>query len=191
MLQISFRVLFCVVLLGRAALADEAIPAPLTFEAHVRPILKAHCWHCHGEGEVLKGSLDLRQARRLVRGGDTGTALVPGQSGESLIVERIAAGEMPPGTKKVSAAELATLRAWIDQGSKTARPEPEQFIPESDFTDEERNFWAFRPVSRPATPKVRQTEHRHRPVSFGGTGTPQPGILPRGRPRDAHPPALF
>lgn len=40
---------------GRAVAA-----APLTFEKDIRPILKAHCFDCHGEGEKLKGGLDLR-----------------------------------------------------------------------------------------------------------------------------------
>ncbi len=42
---------------------------PVTFEKHVRPILKTHCFLCHGEAGVTKGKLDLRLRRLLVRGG--------------------------------------------------------------------------------------------------------------------------
>src|SRR5262245_62573895 len=54
--------------------ADERAPAPVTFEAHVRPLLKAHCWQCHGEEEEMKGKLDARLARSLLKGGDSGPA---------------------------------------------------------------------------------------------------------------------
>src|SRR4051812_9841337 len=46
-----------------------AEPEPLTFETHVRPILKAHCWQCHGEEEKLEGHFDARLARFLLKGG--------------------------------------------------------------------------------------------------------------------------
>ncbi|RPI83824.1 MAG: DUF1549 domain-containing protein, partial [Planctomycetaceae bacterium] len=148
---------------------DESPPpsAPevtLTFEAHVRPILKAHCWQCHGETETVKGGLDLRQVRRMARGGDSGPAIVAGRAAESALVDRVAAGEMPPGNKKVSAAELETLRAWINQGAATARAEPEQLAGDADFTEEERSFWAFRPVQRPAVPAVAQRDLARTPI---------------------------
>ena len=41
---------------------------PLTFEKDIRPILKAHCFDCHGEGEKLKGGLDLRLRRLMLQG---------------------------------------------------------------------------------------------------------------------------
>src|SRR6185503_2780882 len=50
--------------------------APLTFEKDVRPILKAHCFECHGEGEKLKGGLDLRLRRLMLEGGKDGPVLV-------------------------------------------------------------------------------------------------------------------
>ena len=49
------------------------VPAaePVTFEKHVRPILKTHCFLCNGESGVAKGKLDLRLRRWLVRGGES------------------------------------------------------------------------------------------------------------------------
>jgi len=73
----------------------------LTFEKEVRPIFKAYCLDCHGGGEVLKGHLDLRLKRFAERGGDSGPAVVAGRPQESLLVERLKNGEMPPGEKKV------------------------------------------------------------------------------------------
>lgn len=86
----------------------------LHFETRIRPILKAHCWHCHGEETELKGGLDARFVRTLLTGGESGPALVPGRHDSSLIWQRIQAGDMPPGEKKLSDLELQLLQQWID-----------------------------------------------------------------------------
>ncbi len=77
-------------------LADDG--GPLTFEQHVRPILKAYCLDCHG-GDKLEGGLDLRLKRFMVKGGDGGAAIQPGQPAASTMVSRMKSGEMPPGNK--------------------------------------------------------------------------------------------
>src|SRR4051794_33096935 len=77
----------------------------LTYEQDVRPILKAHCFQCHGDEEKPKAKLDLRLVHFLTRGGTSGAAIVPGHREESLLCERLEADEMPPGDKKLSASE--------------------------------------------------------------------------------------
>ena len=126
----------------------------LTFETHVRPILKAHCFDCHGAEEELKGKLDLRLVRLMIKGGESGAVIEPGKPTTSLMVQRIKAGEMPPGQVKVSAREIEVLEKWIAGGAKTARAEPAEIGKGLGITDEERSFWAFRPLTRPATPKT-------------------------------------
>jgi mono/diheme cytochrome c family protein len=129
----------------------------LTFEQHIRPILKAHCFHCHGEEGNPEAGLDLRQVRRMRAGGDSGPAIVPGDPDQSLLVVRIRAAEMPPPDKgkPLQPNEIALIGRWVAQGAPTRRPEPEQ-LPR--VTDEERQFWAFQPPARPPLPQVRQTE---------------------------------
>lgn len=146
---------------GAVLRAEEPVPAPageVYFETSVRPILKAHCWHCHGEEGELKGSLDTRLARLLLAGGDTGPSVVSGKHAESPLYERVAAGEMPPGKKKLSAAEMEVLARWIDGGAKTLRPEPEQLAEGDVFTEEERSHWSFQPVVRHEPPTVKGTD---------------------------------
>src|SRR5437763_11574177 len=104
--------------------AWEAVPEPVTFEGHVRPIVKAYCWQCHGEEDERKGNLDTRLAHFLLKGGDTGPAIVPGKHADSLLYERVSAGEMPPGKKKLAPREVDLLARWIDGGAKTSRVEP-------------------------------------------------------------------
>ncbi len=145
--------------------AGDAAPKGVTFESSVRPILKAHCWHCHGEDDQeVKGGLDTRLARFLLKGGDSGPAVVPGKHSESLLYERMAAGEMPPGKKKVSSAELETIAAWIDAGAPVARPEPEKLTDADAFTDEERAHWSLQPIRRPPVPAVQHSELVRTPV---------------------------
>src|SRR6266498_2893846 len=74
---------------------------PPTFEKDIRPILKAHCFECHGEGEKLKGGLDLRLRRLILQGGDDGPVLVPGKPDRSLLFKLVHNGEMPKRDKKL------------------------------------------------------------------------------------------
>ncbi len=134
--------------------ASSGFCEELTFEAQVRPILKAHCLDCHGAETELKGKLDLRLARLMKAGGDSGPAIEPGKPEVSLLLQRIKAGEMPPGQAKVSTREIAVIEKWILSGAKTARPEPAEIGKGLGITDEERAYWAFRPVARPSVPKV-------------------------------------
>ena len=69
-----------VVLLAGLVLAASAAAragASPTFEHNVRPILKTHCFQCHGEKAKPKGRLDLRLVRTMKKGGISGAAIVP------------------------------------------------------------------------------------------------------------------
>lgn len=135
-----------------------------TYEASVRPILKAYCFHCHGDGEKPKGSLDLRLRRLILDGGDSGPAIEPGSPENSLLYHRIEAGEMPPGEKKLAREQIETIGRWIRSGAKTVRPEPAGRGRQLDFTLEEREHWSFQPVRQPAVPRVRHTDLVRTPI---------------------------
>lgn len=126
-----------------------ATGAPVTFEKDIRPILKTNCFHCHGEDGEMKGGLDVRLARFILKGGEHGAAVKAGDPLASLLLDKIKKGEMPKGKAKLKEAQIAMIESWIAQGARTARPEPEKLGPEFAFTDEERGWWAFQPVSRP------------------------------------------
>jgi mono/diheme cytochrome c family protein len=140
------------------ALAQAGAGQAMSFEVHVRPILKAHCFECHGEGKRLKGGLDVRLRRLLVQGGESGPAIVPGRPQDSALVRRVARQEMPPGKKKLSSAEIAVLQRWIASGAATLGPEPAQLTAGFHVTAQERAFWSFQPVRRPAVPRVKHGE---------------------------------
>ena len=124
------------------------LPLPaeeLVFETDVRPIFKEACFHCHGEGGEREGGLDLRLVRLMKEGGESGPVLVPGAPDKSLLWEKLAGNEMPKGEKKLSSERKALVRRWIEQGARTARPEPEN-VEEARFTVEELAHWAFQPL---------------------------------------------
>ncbi len=150
----------------------------------MRPILKAHCWHCHGEADEMKGSLDARLARTLLHGGDSGPAIEPGDHAHSLLYHRIVAGEMPPSEKKLTQAQINVLARWIDQGARTAHEEPASLPPGNIFSDEERNHWSFQPIRRPPLPEVRSSELVHSPIDAFLLATLEAKGLSFGPPAD-------
>lgn len=159
------RCLLVTLLAISCALLPRSVQAePPTYEKDVRPILKTHCFGCHGEAGELEGGLDLRLRRLIVDGGDSGPAITPGDVEDSLLVDKIVEGEMPPGDAKLSEREVAVVRGWIQAGARTARPEPDNVDPDSIITEEERNFWAFRPIRNPAVPNVRAQQQVHTPI---------------------------
>jgi hypothetical protein len=125
-----------------------------TFEKDVRPILKAHCFHCHGEDGETKGGLDVRLARFILKGGESGPAIVVGEAAKSHLLDLLKKGEMPKGKARLKDEDIAAVEQWIAQGAKTARVEPEQLGPEHAFTDEERAWWSLQPIKKPAVPAV-------------------------------------
>src|SRR5438067_2193216 len=103
-------------LVAGACRAADKKPSGPTFEADVRPILKAYCFDCHGEGPKLRGGLDLRLRRLAVQGGDSGPAVVAGKPQDSLLYRRVRDGEMPPRKKKLSPDEVEHIGRWIAAG---------------------------------------------------------------------------
>ena len=146
----------CLASLGFAGFAAD-LPSEPVYETHIRPILKANCFHCHGEEDKIEGRLDLRLVRLIVRGGDNGPAVLLGQPDQSPLIQRISNGEMPPGEKKLTPQQIELIRHWVATGAKTARLEPEVPLV-GEFTDEERAFWSFQPVRRPTVPHTQNID---------------------------------
>ncbi|MBI4602015.1 MAG: PSD1 domain-containing protein [Planctomycetes bacterium] len=138
------------------ALAAVGLLAPRAraadFAGGVRPILAAKCFRCHGP-EVQKGRLRLDVKARALRGGLSGPAIVPGRSDESLAYRYVAGLDpdvrMPPSGGPLPAADVAALKAWIDEGA----PWPEGLDPPD--AAEAPVPWSFEPIRRPAPPEVR------------------------------------
>src|SRR5262245_47408811 len=107
--------------LAWGARADDQ-PPTVDFQRDVRPILESHCVKCHGV-EQQKSGLRLDTLKAALAGGDSGPAIQPGKSGESLLVEAILGAEgiakMPPKAEpQLSPDQIERLKQWIDAGAR-------------------------------------------------------------------------
>lgn len=146
-------------LIAVAGLAGEKPGSDLllTYEGDARPIFKAHCFHCHGESDELAGGLDLRLRKLVAKGGDSGAVIVPGKPEESLLIDYVSSGDMPPSDdQRLSEDEVALLRRWVSAGAPAVGPEPDEVPEPGEFfiTHRERSHWAFQPIEKPAVPRI-------------------------------------
>ncbi|HVV72221.1 MAG TPA: c-type cytochrome domain-containing protein, partial [Verrucomicrobiae bacterium] len=113
---------FFTVCFAFSAVAADPPPAQLQFfESRVRPVLADNCYKCHSQkAEKVKGGLLLDSKEGLLKGGDTGPAIVPGDPEQSLLIKAIRYTDpdlqMPPKGKKLDDAAVADLVAWVKMG---------------------------------------------------------------------------
>ncbi|MEZ5940069.1 MAG: DUF1553 domain-containing protein [Planctomycetaceae bacterium] len=122
------------------------------FEIHVRPVLVTHCIKCHGDAKQ-EGALRLTKLEELLRGGESGPAVVPGKPEESLLLEalRYESFEMPP-SGQLDDKLVAGIEAWISAGAPW--PNTEVLRPISTLTEADRNWWCIQPVADAPVPAV-------------------------------------
>ena len=148
-----------------------AAAAPPVTQHDVLPMLRLRCTVCHGLRRQ-EGGLDLRSLASMLKGGRSGPAMVRGKPGESLVVKRVHAGEMPPpgrlvevSVKPMEPGELALLSRWIAAGAPelAVRPDAPGTGPAPLVSERDRSFWAFRPPRRMTPPRVagREAEAGH------------------------------
>jgi cytochrome c553 len=126
------------------------------FEARIRPVLAANCARCHGPAKINSGlRVDRREA--LVRGGDSGPALVPGHPDQSLLIRALRQIDdlkmPPPPGKRLPDAVIADFEHWIRDGAtwpKQASSAPWKAL--SDASAAVQKHWAFRPVVKTDPP---------------------------------------
>ncbi|HEX4588634.1 MAG TPA: PSD1 and planctomycete cytochrome C domain-containing protein, partial [Gemmataceae bacterium] len=129
------------------------LPPPMTaaeptvnFENDIRPIFSQRCGACHGP-EKQRGGLRLDRKTDAFRGGDTGPVIVPGTSAKSLLIRLVSGADpekfMPPKGERLTAAQVAALRAWIDRGAHW---------PDDGAGANPATWWSLRPLFRPAIP---------------------------------------
>lgn len=152
------------VAISLTASASDTVQSDLSFEKDVRPILKAACFHCHGESGQSEGELDVRLVRLMVKGGDSGPSIVPGKRNESVLFQRVQSGEMPPDkAHRLSEKQVEVIGKWIDDGAKTLRPEPEN-VQGMIITEEELSHWAYQKIVRPPVPEVKNVDRVRTPI---------------------------
>jgi hypothetical protein len=140
-----WRVILLLQSLAGPALGGEKID----YLRDVKPILAGRCYACHGALKQRSG-LRLDTAAAIRRGGESGPAIEPGKSAESLLIDAVTGAEgvtrMPPRDEgePLKPEEVTALKAWIDQGAEAPADDAPQADP--------RTHWAFRRIERPTVP---------------------------------------
>jgi mono/diheme cytochrome c family protein len=104
------------------AASRPATAGPVDYAREIQPILAERCTECHGRQKQQSG-LRLDGLSYLLRGGDSGPAVVAGRGAESLLYRAIAGASedvatMPPEGKRLTPEQIALIRKWIDEGAK-------------------------------------------------------------------------
>ena len=142
-------------LYGQSLGATDLTPSQTTFfENKIRPVLADNCYKCHSTlAEKVKGSLLLDTREALLKGGESGPVIVPGDPDASLLIKAVRYTDpdlQMPKDKKLPDDEIANLEAWVKMGAPDPRSATAQ---QRQWADDKTNHWAWQPVKRVAVPE--------------------------------------
>ena len=152
---------FCVLVgLTVTSLAEPSAEGIAFFEKRIRPVLVEHCYKCHSaNSEKVRGELLVDTRGGLLKGGESGHAVVPKNLEASILIEAIRHEDedlaMPP-KKKLPASVIADFEKWIMMGAPDPRDGTGPI--EKPNWDKARDHWAFKAPQKPVLPEVKQTE---------------------------------
>jgi hypothetical protein len=140
---------------AQVAWAAELPPAAkrkVDFVKDVQPILESRCYECHS-AQKQKAELRWDVKKLALKGGESGPAIVPGKSAESLMIQLVSGMKpdavMPQKGERLTPEQIGLLRAWIDQGAKWP-----DGVDKVTFV-EPKDHWAFKAPVRPKEPAVK------------------------------------
>ncbi|HKI30729.1 MAG TPA: PSD1 and planctomycete cytochrome C domain-containing protein [Gemmataceae bacterium] len=141
------------------------------FQKHVRTVLVEKCLKCHG-GKATEAGFDLSDRDRLLKGGESGPALLPGKAKDSLLYKLVAHQKepfMPHQGKKLPEDLIARIAEWIDCGAPYDEPLVARTPKEPLWTTRvvpasAKEHWAFRPLRRVEPPKVKDPTWCRTPI---------------------------
>lgn len=157
-------VLPALVLLSTTATADEpvfTVEQVAFYETEVKPILKQHCFKCHGSDEKkIKGDLNLTTRAGIVKGGDTGPAVNLDKPAESLLLlaimnKRPDTSDIMPPSGKLPDQQIAVLTKWVAAKLPVSKADLGVAVARSSggvITEEAKKFWAYQPIVKPTPP---------------------------------------
>lgn len=172
----SFALVISLVVIGYSAVAqdsktqdanvnaEDVVPSSqlspndserVEFLRQIQPILRDHCYECHA-GTTEEGGLNLGTKAKAFHGGNSGTAILAGNSTESLLIRLVSGADadrlMPPdGNKPLSEQEIGQLRAWINQGAHW----PDDADIENPKLERAKSHWAFQRLTNADEPSHR------------------------------------
>ena len=161
-------------ILCSAGHADESATLARTdfFEKRIRPFLANDCYECHG-ARKQKGGLRLDSRDALLKGGDSGVVLVPGDAARSVLIQSIrhehSELRMPKDRPKLSESAIASFVEWVNAGAPDPRDHPpaDTTAAGADWQSvfqSRLEWWSFQPLTDPAPPPVKDIGWSTHPV---------------------------
>src|ERR1700722_3289371 len=138
--------------------ATPAAPNVALFRDQIKPLLETNCMKCHSP-QLKRSGLDLSSREAMLRGGDTGPVVVPGDASASILYKRVSHAEqpgMPFGAPKLPDNTIAHIADWINAGAPYDAP--------LDAGKASQEHWAFKLPKRPPVPQVRNTAWIRNPI---------------------------
>jgi len=156
------KLLIAIALFTPARFAAAPTPRQVEFfEKKIRPIFVNNCYGCHSADTKVSGNLRVDDSNGLLRGGQSGPAVVPGDPEKSLIIRRVSTADvkrrMPKGGNALLPEQIADLSAWIKDGAVWP-PDPAASAklapPPPTYERIRTHHWALQPVKDPKVPAV-------------------------------------
>jgi mono/diheme cytochrome c family protein len=158
---------------------------PVDYEKQVKPLLRAHCFACHGSLKS-EGGLRLDAGQLILQGGDGGAVVVAGKPTESSLLERVGSDEddlrMPQQGRALNKKEIQLLSQWISQGAD---------FPAGDMPEQDPSLhWSFVAPQKAELPELgdiawsqnpidRFIAARHQEIGLSAVGPASPAALLR------------
>ncbi|HUF76131.1 MAG TPA: c-type cytochrome domain-containing protein [Longimicrobiales bacterium] len=99
------------------ALQPAVVDGPVSFSRQVLPIFQETCVECHGP-ETMEVELGLTTYAEVMKGSEYGPVVEAGSPDESILLDMVAAGEMPQDAPPLDEDEISLIRTWIEQGAQ-------------------------------------------------------------------------
>ena len=169
-----------------AAVTTEVTPEQAAFfESKVRPILSEACYKCHSlEKAKSKGGLTLDTKEGILKGGENGAVIKPGDPAKSPLITAVKYLDpdlqMPPKGEKLKDDQVAALVEWVKMGAPDPRKSDAKLLTKlSGLTDAARHHWAYQPVKKPEVPVSKNQQWCRTPVdAFILKKLEEKGMLP-------------
>ena len=152
--------------------ADVSPSQTQFFENKIRPILANNCYKCHSsQAEKIKGGLLLDSRQGLLKGGESGPAIVPGDPEQSRLIKAVRYTDpdlqMPPKGNKLTDEQIADLVAWVKMGAPDPRVATAGQLA---LKDDSKTHWAWQKLVKPAVPEVKDAAWAKTPVGPAPSG---------------------
>ena len=163
------------------------------FEKRIRPVLVDNCYECHSEKGEIEGGLRVDLREGLLKGGDSGPAVIPGNLNDSVLISALEYKdglEMPPDGQ-LPENVIRHFKRWIRTGAADSRTQKMKVEepPKTNIESLAESLWSLQPVENPEPPSVKDTGWVYNEIDeFLLAQMEEAGVTPVG---DASPEALI